>query len=278
LQPEEAPRQLLELPYDQRRMVVVIKSKPVVDDEPDPTWMHVVTSVLASALSAAVPGLLGIGAARAAASRFRKHAEEDDVDGELLLIGAEEAAQLRFPIGHPRKRVLYVGHPVDAPVYVPVAQFHTFLFDHKVAEAIRLIRSLGADSVEVVRLEGWGQDAGIHVNIPVPGLDQVEIGASAERNKASSNFVMTKMTLNPTESPHLPEDLVWFPHEPLWQEVAEARLRSGLTSFSLDVRSTDDYGVNAGLKLLVAKSGLDAGGNFVEHKTTIWRVQGTFAK
>jgi hypothetical protein len=71
------------------------------------------------------------------------------------------------------------------------------------------------------------------------------------------------MRLKPTQSPWVPTDLVWLPHEPLWQEVAQARLESGLDSFVLDVRSTDDYGVNARLKALVAKAGLEAGGAFV---------------
>ena len=75
----------------------------------------------------------------------------------------------------------------------------------------------------------------------------------------------------------MPADLVWLPHEPLWQEVALARLESGLDSFVIDVRSTDDYGVNAGLKALVSKAGLEAGGAFVEHRNTIWRLQGSFS-
>jgi hypothetical protein len=41
------------------------------------------------------------------------------------------------------------------------------------------------------------------------------------------------------------------------------------------VRSTDDYGVNASLKALVTKAGLEAGDAFVEHRNTVWRLQGT---
>lgn len=35
--------------------------------------------------------------------------------------------------------------------------------------------------------------------------------------------------------------------------------------------------VNASLKTLVGKTGLEIGGNFVEHRNTIWRLQGTFS-
>jgi hypothetical protein len=235
-----------------------------------------VVTTLLSVISPVVPLGMGPLLAAAAIQKFRQNT--DGRTGELLAVTPVEATQLEFPIGHPRRKVVYVGHPIDKPKYLPVAQFHTFLFEHKVAEALRLIRSLGAQTVEVVRIEGWDHNAGIHLSVPVPGSDQVELGASAERNRASGNYVMTRMTLSPTEAPHVPDGLVWFSHEPLWMEVAEARMRSGLTSFSLDVRSADDYGVNAGLKVLVSKSGLEAGGSFVEHQSTTWRLQGTFAK
>ena len=58
---------------------------------------------------------------------------------------------------------MYVGHPVDPTTYVPVADFHRFLFEHKVAEALRLIRSLGAVTVEVVRVEGWDRAVGVNL-------------------------------------------------------------------------------------------------------------------
>jgi hypothetical protein len=100
---------------------------------------------------------------------------------------------------------------------------------------------------------------------------------SASRKSAAGRTVLATMKLKPTRSPYIPDGLVWLPHEPLWQEVAQARLESGLDSFVIDVRSTDDYGVNAQLKVLVAKTGLEAGGAFVEHRDTVWRLQGTFA-
>jgi hypothetical protein len=85
------------------------------------------------------------------------------------------------------------------------------------------------------------------------------------------------MRLKPTRAPHVPDDLVWLPHEPLWQEVVQARLEAGLDSFVIDVRSTDDYGVNATLRATIASAGIDVGGSFVEHRDTAWRLKGTFA-
>ena len=90
-------------------------------------------------------------------------------------------------------------------------------------------------------------------------------------------YVETKMTLKPTKDPHVPVNLVWFPHEPLWKELADARLESGLTSYELEVKYGDDYGIDVGLKAMIEKSGLDIGGEFVKHQKTVWKIKGTFA-
>jgi hypothetical protein len=218
-----------------------------------------------------------VGLAFLAADIVKARREMRQGGENLIPISSADAAELQFPVGHPREMVAYIGHPVDPPVYIPVADFHRFLFEHKVAEALRLIRSLGAVTVEVVRVEGWDQTIGVELGVALPDASQTDIGASAGRERSSGRSVLSTMRLKPTHSPSIPADLVWLPHEPLWQEVAQARLESGLDSFVLDVRSTDDYGVNARLKALVAKAGLEAGGAFVEHRNTVWRLQGAFS-
>jgi hypothetical protein len=65
--------------------------------------------------------------------------------------------------------------------------------------------------------------------------------------------------------------------EPLWQEVANARLDSGLRAFTLEVNYTDDFGINASLKAKIAGVGLEIGGTFTEYRETVWKLGGTFA-
>jgi hypothetical protein len=169
-----------------------------------------------------------------------------------------------------------VAHPVVREVYIPVARFHSYLFEHKVAEAMRLLRGLGAQSMDIVHVRGWGREIGFNLAAAMPGAEAVDASLRTESKANSGTLIISAVKLRPSSEPHIPDDLVWLPHEPLWQELAAARLESGLSSFSVDVGMFDDYGVNAGLKLLVAQAGLDAGGSFVEHESTIWRFTGTF--
>lgn len=273
-------QRLKDLPYDERRLIVVAKPETVPKDREDSWTEPAVESVIAAAIAAAlrpglggIIGLVGPPVLRAAAN-FRKRAEAQQFVGEFRVISPVEARQLTFPADHyPRRKVVYVGHPLDPVVYLPFASFHSFLFEHKVAEAMRLLRALGATTISIVRTSGWDQTAGVRVDVPVEGVD---VGASAGMRNSAEAYVETTMTLNPTKAPHLPEDLVWFPHEPLWKEMAEARLESGLIAFDLEVNSGADFGVDVGLKAMIEKSGLNIGGEYVKHEKTMWKMKGTF--
>jgi hypothetical protein len=264
---------ILSLPYNQRRIIVVTDALPA-DTEPS---LSVRPNALKTAwLMIAAGPLVGV-AVKVLLNAVQKMREGGE---ELVPVSWTDAERLRFPIGHPRKNVVYIGHPVDPPAYIPIADFHRFLFEHKVAEAQRLIRSLGALTIEVIRIEGWDRGAGVNVGISIPATPEtpkVDANVTTSREAGSSRAVLATMKLRPTKPPHIPDGLVWLSHEPLWQEVAQARLESGLDAFVIDVRSTDDYGINANLKALVTNSGLEMGGTFVEHRDTVWRLQGTFS-
>jgi hypothetical protein len=67
----------------------------------------------------------------------------------FLVVTTSQAVNLRFPHGHPLKNVVYVADPGVAGNYYPVASFHRILFEGKVAEALRLLRSLGATEISI---------------------------------------------------------------------------------------------------------------------------------
>jgi hypothetical protein len=88
--------------------------------------------------------------------------------------------------------------------------------------------------------------------------------------------LLYEASLAGTDKPTIPEGLVWYSHEPVWQSVAKGRTIFGLNDFSLSVTYEDDFGINAGLKAAVVKAGLDLGGKFEDHQSTVWRIEGKF--
>ena len=262
------------LPYDKRRLLVMVDN-PSEWAVPNPSMT---SKVLRHALRFSPFILGGVGGLAVVAYdevRDRRLARRTASAKLVLKIDRVLATQLSFPPGHPRPEVVYAGHPVDWRTYVPMADIHRFLFEHKVAEAQRLLRSLGASRIVVEHIEGWDQSAGVSADVGIPTTaTHVDVGASAHRQRAYGTQVMSVMELTPTGEPRVPEGLVWMSHEPLWQEVAEARVNSGLKSFTLDVRSTEDYGIDAKAKAALSGAGLDLGGEVREHKTTTWRLVG----
>lgn len=194
----------------------------------------------------------------------------------ILAVGKSEVAEISFPPGHPRERVLYIGHPALPHVYYTTADFHRVTFEHKFSEAIDLLMSLGAKKITVEHVRGWSKDFSSHLSVPLGGTGP-SVEARADSSRASGANLLFEATLDGAEEPKLPHNLVWYPHEATWQSIANGRMQFGLRSFSLSVSYDDDFGVNAGFKTSVVKSGLELGGKFEGHQSTVWRLSGEFA-
>ena len=76
--------------------------------------------------------------------------------------------------------------------------------------------------------------------------------------------------------PELPDNLVWYYHESLWQAMVNMRLNGGLLKFQVDLDYLDDFGINVDLNAKVNKLKLNTGGNFNEYESTVWHFEGEF--
>jgi hypothetical protein len=263
-------------PYSKRQLIVVADDevanaeREAKKEAPRKTnWVDVASASLV------VLGVAGI-AGQVAVELYRSTQKMRERGFPVLTISETEATELQFPLGHPRFRILYVGHPAVPTSYIPMADFHRFLFEHKVAEAFALLAALGAEELEIERISGKSTLAGISASLPVP-IEGVSGGLDIQATTKGSNQILFQARLDPKGEPRKPDDLVWYPHEPLWQSITNMRLEHSLNSFALDVRYEDDFGVNAGLKLQALQVGLEIGGKFEDHQSTVWRMKGSFA-
>lgn len=202
-----------------------------------------------------------------------KAAREQGVN--VLSVSRSESAVLQFPPGHPQDGVLYVGHPAVREIYYPTAQFHRLTFEHKLSEAIELLMALGAIEINVEHQVGWGREFSTNLDVPTGKVGE-QIGTTAGRDTEKQRHLLFQISLEGISDPSVPNELVWYPHEPTWQQVAKGRIKYGMKSFSLSLRYENDFGINADLEVRAGKVGLNLGGRFENHESTIWEVQGSF--
>ena len=280
---------LLDRPYSERRLILVTDDQLAKaterhaqsarsEESPGIDWKGVAEAVI---LDLAPLPLRTLNAVAKETIRSWGRAWADGVSAPLP-IGRTDAKQIDFPPGHPRERVIYVGHPAKPSWYITMADFHRVVFEHKFCEAIELLMSLGATSISVEHISGWSRGFSAKISVPLGDLVQplkgkarVKGKARAKREPSRSNSILFEATLAGVE-PALPGGLVWYNHEPTWQSIAKGRLDFGLSDFSMSVLYQDDFGINAGIKIALAKTGLDLGGKFEDHQSTEWLIKGKF--
>lgn len=199
-----------------------------------------------------------------------------DKGADLTTLSYSESKKMNliFPPGHPRENVVYAQHPANPLMYYTASSFHRQAFEHKFAEVITLLSSLGANEIKVEHVSGWDQEFSAGLGVTTPTGDSASVGVS--KKGAENTAIIFDAKLTGHDAPSIPENLTWYPHEALWQTVATARVNNGLKNFNLSLTYSDDYGLNAGFKATIKGTGLDLGGKFEEHQSTVWKITGTF--
>jgi hypothetical protein len=179
---------------------------------------------------------------------------------------SELPAQYTALRGRFDERVVYAEHPADPEHFVPLAVFHPHLVQEKRAELTRLAASLGAREIRLVdssRRDRASSGSGDGV-VPVRGVPVDVKAGGGSRAATSETFSLSARMPKPTHAPSVPEGLRWLSHEPLWQAMAETRLRQRAISFEVQFRYAHDFGVDGRLAAKLAGFGLSAGGSFSE--------------
>lgn len=193
----------------------------------------------------------------------------------VMLVGHAEADRfLRLPLGHPRDEIVYVADPALRESYYPAADFHRRCFEQKFVEAVELVMSLGATSLEVKCEYGWSREFAASISSPLP---QGATGnAKASSNSKSDNEIIFKVSKLKANDPVVPSDLAWLDSEPTWQQVVRGRTVWGAQDFALSISYEEDYGVDGNFEAKLAKFKLGVGGSFRHFQQTQWSMTGTF--
>lgn len=278
---------IIELPYSEKQLIVVVpddvkiaeiqgiqkaESSDSSDEKAVPWWNYAIDAIrVVSPLKLNFYGL-GIEFVIGMYKGIQKLREKNQTI--VTTVSCSSSNQLIFPPGHPQKKCVYVGNPVDPLTYYPFADFHRMMRESKFTEIVNILMSLGAIELKVEKLSGENTDLSYHETIEVPTADNV--GKKFDVNRKKERTYEFIANLNPKGDPRMPEKLSWYPFEPMWQMVSQGRLQHGLKNFTLKVKYLEDFGINADLNASIKGVGLTIGGNFSNHESTVWKITGIF--
>lgn len=189
----------------------------------------------------------------------------------------EHAARLRFPPGHPLYDTVYAGHPLQPGLYLPIANFHRFLFEEKFNELLAVLWNLGAFEVGITFIQGKSRSTGVSVDSSIPVEIPVSVGASVSTRRSSETGANLVATFSPKAKPELPKNTVWMEYEPTWKNLATSRLEGQLKTMEVELVYDDDYGIDGSVAVGLQGFGLKLGGEFSRKETTRWKFHVTFA-
>jgi len=159
----------------------------------------------------------------------------------------------RFPVGHPVEGEFYARHPLRPDVYLLLEDYHSQLFQDRFGELKDLLAALGAIEIEIDAAEEFGRRmlsayqskvGGSAASAVVEGAARVETQEKEVARSDGKRAVRYRLRLSPSRTPHLPEGLVWFEHEPTWQRLASTARSGACEELSVEFRMNEEYAVS----------------------------------
>lgn len=160
--------------------------------------------------------------------------------------------KLVFQPGHPQNGCTYVQHPFRKNVYYEVNSYHDSLRERKQNELLRILESLGAYSarVEVRHEQHEKHDTESEINVSgsgsygaISGSGSTKQNVGRQSSTSSSQSAAVDWSFNPPDKPCIPDDLVFYPTEEKWQQLAASVLRGGLKRAVVDLEYKSEYGI-----------------------------------
>lgn len=163
-------------------------------------------------------------------------------------------ADIKFPMGHPQAKTLYIGHPLKPNVYIPFENATEQLFMEKIREFTYLAQCLGATEVKFRKVKGLDISSSQINEMSAEGAAgrkfiNAEAGATLSSNQAetykANDTVEHVQTFNPIKAPFCPEGLVWLAADESCQAMVKSRLNGNMLNYTEHISSTETTTVSS---------------------------------
>lgn len=154
----------------------------------------------------------------------------------VTVFDMENLPNIDFSLGHPMANQLYVGHPFLPKKYIPFENYELEFIEDKVREFCMIMQHLGATEITIESLNATSnsQDRTTHSDIKGGANVKITSVEASLTNDATSKFldnisqsINLHQIFTPTDTPMLPDNLVWYYNEPSWHRIYAQRMKGG---------------------------------------------------
>lgn len=166
----------------------------------------------------------------------------------FLIVLINDQTQLKFQFGHPLVNELYLAHPFKENIYYHYSDFDKLIIEEKLNELTNILECLGAKTYKVRESKKLDLQSKFKESTDLKaGLSINNIGVSAsgsfdtiENNDSIiNNIVSREESFSYNESLYLPDNLLWYEHEPTWQSLVQKRKKGNIIKSVFKISSKE---------------------------------------
>lgn len=178
-------------------------------------------------------------------------------DSFIVLDKSNLPTNIKFPLTHPKKEEIYIGHPYLKESYLPFSSFEADLFNDRFEEFSYFIQCLGAKSMTIKVIKENEKTTTEIDNTKTTGsvglgkkIIKNTLEIDYENNKDSDKKEDSKTSrtrtqnYNPTKKPYIPENLLWYPHETSWHRIYQQRINGNILSHHDIISSKSTHSIS----------------------------------
>jgi tetratricopeptide (TPR) repeat protein len=191
---------------------------------------------------------------------FKKSFLEKEYDSRKLLVPVERKEEIlpthytsaflinslpdkiTMPLGHLVPNQLYILHPYKENKYVLFDDYEMDFLAERVREFCEFAQALGATDVVIESIQSKSSEKSssskekrkgkINLAGIVPGLGKGSFDSNDENTRYLLDTALQGISISqkftPSQKPFLPDNLVWYEHEPSWQQLYRQRMMGNL--------------------------------------------------
>ena len=178
-------------------------------------------------------------------------------DSFIVLDKSNLPTNIKFPLTHPKKEEIYIGHPYLKESYLPFSSFEADLFNDRFEEFSFFIQCLGAKSMTIKVIKenekittqidntNTSGSIGLGKNVVKNTFDiGYENNKDSDKKEDSKTSRIRTQNYNPTKKPYIPENLLWYPHETSWHRIYQQRINGNILSHHDIISSKNSHSIS----------------------------------